>query len=302
MPELTPPPYLSIKFAKALYDSTPDALDNEQRERVAAAALRARELEQRILSSREAAGVVIGAEAIAKSLAEVSERFASKEDFAQELARYGLSHDAFSEEIARSVRVDAVLERISAQIQTVSTTDIEIFYLVHRERFRVQERRTMRHILITVNEEIADNRREVAHAKIEAVLKQCRMYPNQFADLALRHSECPTAMQGGLLGKIEQGTLFPALDEASFKMRPGEISSVLESPMGFHLLRCDNIEPKGFVPLSRVRDRIREQLLQARRQNRQRAWIKSLPRLQEQTATRNTRPAQTAQKNSYATS
>jgi len=55
---------------------------------------------------------------------------------------------------------------------------------------------------------------------------------------------------------IDKSSGHPALDEAAFLMRPGELSGILESPMGLHLLRCDNVEPGGPVPLSRVRDRM----------------------------------------------
>ncbi|MEN9493110.1 MAG: nitrogen fixation protein NifM [Pseudomonadota bacterium] len=277
MPETACSPYFTIKFSHALYDKTPDSLDDEQRQQVTAAALRAHALESRILASREASGVIIGQDAVQRGLAEITARFATEADFVCELARHGLSHQALNDEIERSLRVDAVLERVSSNIQPVTQTDIEIFYLMHQERFKLPERRTMRHILITLNEDLPGNSRQEAHAKLVSIREQCQKQPARFAELALRHSECPTAMQGGLLGKIERGTLYPALDEASFQMRPGDISIILESPMGLHILRCDNLEPGGPIPLNRVRDRIREQLTEIRRQNKQRTWIRKLP-------------------------
>lgn len=277
MPDAPCSPYFTIKFAHALYDKTPDHLDEAQRQQVAAAATRAHALESRILASREAAGVVIGQDAVDKGLAEIAARFATEADFVCELARHGLSHQALGEEIARSLRVDAVLERVSANAPPVTQTDVEIFYLMHQDRFKRPERRTMRHILITLNDALPGNTREEAQAKLAGIRDLCQKQPARFAELALRHSECPTAMQGGLLGKVERGTLYPALDDASFRMRPGDISTILESPMGLHLLRCDNIEHGGPTPLNRVRDRIREQLTEIRRQNKQRAWIRALP-------------------------
>lgn len=284
MPDAACTPYFTIKFAHALYSTTPDALDAEQKQQVAAAAMRAYELERRILASREAVGVVVGREAVEQGLAEIASRFATEADFVCELARHGLSRQALCEEIERSLRVDTVLERVSSRVQSVSHTEVEIFYLVHRARFNQPERRTMRHILITLNDDMPGNARAEVRAKLESILDQCQKQPARFAELALRHSECPTAMQGGLLGKVERGTLYAALDEAAFKMRPGEFSGILESPMGLHLLRCDNVEPGGLIPLSRVRDRIRDQLLEVRRQNKQRAWIRSLPAKREKHA------------------
>ncbi|WP_018607815.1 nitrogen fixation protein NifM [Uliginosibacterium gangwonense] len=272
-----PSPYLVLKFASAMFKAVPAALDAMQMQQVLAAAARAEELERRILSSREAAGVVVGEEALQRGLAEIRTRFASEEDFAEELARHSMDQPRLCEEIARNLRVDTVLERISTKVASISNAEVEIFYLIHHERFQLPERRTMRHILITVNEDIPENTAAQAYAKLADILGQCQSHPERFAELALRHSECPTAMQGGLLGQVQRNQLYPALDTAAFAMRPGELSAILESPLGLHILRCDNISPAGCVPLNQVRERIREQLLSVRRQNKQRAWIKSLP-------------------------
>lgn len=284
MAEQATSPYLLLKFASALYSSTPDALDPQQRQQVTTAAQRAQELERRILASREAIGVMVSEEALSTGLAEIEGRFASEEEFSAELNRLHMSRQELCQELGRNLRVDKVLEQVSAKVQSVSHTEVEIFYLLHHARFNQPERRTMRHILVTINEDVPDNTPAQARARIAEILQECQRHPERFAELALRYSECPTAMQGGLIGQVERGQLFPALDAAAFEMRPGSLSGLLESPMGLHILRCDNVSPAGRVPLSQVRDRIREQLLSVRRQNKQRAWVKSLPGLKPKIA------------------
>lgn len=269
-------PYLTIKHAQALFDVAPEQLSPEQRQKVGAVVARQREIEQRILGSRQAAHVVVNTEAIDHSFAEIVARFESEAAFIASLARNGLSIKALRDDIERDLRVEAVLESVSAKVPPVSNLEAEIFYHVHYERFRVQERRTLRHILVTINEEVKGSSRTEARARIDTIHALLMRAPDRFAEQALRHSECPTAMQGGMLGQVPRGQLFPELDAVAFEMRPGTISEVAETPLGFHILRCENIQPAGMVPLASVRTRIREQILKTRRENKQRAWIRSI--------------------------
>jgi len=69
--------------------------------------------------------------------------------------------------------------------------------------------------------------------------KQVRIIAlNKFADLALKHSECPTALQGGVLGIVPRGKLYPELDAVLFSLKVGAVSDIVESEIGFHLLLC----------------------------------------------------------------
>lgn len=269
-------PYLTIKHAQALFATPPEQLTPEQRQKVSVVVARQREIERSILSSRQAANVLVRKEAIDQCIQEIASRFATEAEFICDMARNGLSLQNLREDVERDLRVEAVLEAVSAHVSPVSNLETELFYHLHYERFQQQEKRTLRHILITINEEMKGSSRAEALSRVEAIRDLLIRFPDRFAEQALRNSECPTAMQGGLLGQVPRGQLFPELDTAAFAMRPGSISEILESPMGFHILRCENIQPAGVVPLNTVRNRIREQMLKTRRENRQRAWVRGL--------------------------
>lgn len=269
-------PYLILKHAQAMFKTTPERLAAEQRSKLERVVSHQHKIEARILGSRQAAHVVISREAIEQKLTEIGSRFTSEAEFVLDLARHGLSLALMRTEIERELRIDGVLEMVSAKVAPVSNMEVELFYHLHFERFHTPERRTLRHILLTINEDNADNKREQASRRIHEIRELLGRAPDRFAEQALRHSECPTAMQGGMLGQVPRGQLFPALEAVAFDMRPGSLSAVVESPMGFHILRCENVQPEGRIPLTSVRDRIREQILETRRQNRQRAWIKQV--------------------------
>jgi len=100
--------------------------------------------------------------------------------------------------------------------------------------------------------------------------------PGRFEEQALKHSECPTALDGGKLGDLPRGKLFPELDQALFELKAGEVSGVLESELGFHVLRCDAITEANILSMAEAKPHIRKLLEQKRKRVCQQAWVKQV--------------------------
>ncbi|MDR1709324.1 MAG: peptidylprolyl isomerase [Candidatus Accumulibacter sp.] len=147
----------------------------------------------------------------------------------------------------------------------VSETDVEIFYLLHRDMFRRPETRRLRHILVTIDAG-REGDRATARRKIDNVRARLLKSPQRFAELAEKSSRCATAAKGGDLGGVRRGELHPALENVAFELTPGEISRVVESPLGFHIFQCQSIEPPGEQPFAAVRAQIRAFLADSRRE------------------------------------
>lgn len=98
----------------------------------------------------------------------------------------------------------------------------------------------------------------------------------KFGAAAQRLSQCPTALSGGELGVVKRQQLYPELEDAAFALQQGQISAVLESPIGLHILRCDEILPAATRPFQDVEASIIERLSEERRKDAQKAWIKTL--------------------------
>lgn len=146
----------------------------------------------------------------------------------------------------------------------ISDTDVEIFYHLHQPRIRRPETRVLRHILITLNDEFAENRPLKARARLNDIRKTLIKDPQRFAELALKYSECPTSLDGGLLGTVQRGQLYPELEPVAFALQAGELSAIAESPMGLHLLRCDSINAARELSLAEANPFIRRHLEKAR--------------------------------------
>lgn len=268
--------YLALKLALELYRKPPAALGDAEKRRLSGIVLRQAEIERRILATPAAASVVLPASSTQQRMAEIRARYASRDELLADLERSGCDEPALEAALARDLRVEAVLESVARTAAPVSDTEIEIFYLLHGERFKRPERRVLRHILITVNDALPGSERPAARAHADDIRARLLARPQDFAVEALRHSECPTAVDGGRLGTLPRGQLFPSVDAAAFALEPETVSAVVESPVGFHLLWCDAIEPAATVGIDEARARIRAHLEETRRSELQKAWIRGL--------------------------
>lgn len=270
--------YLSLKLAAKLFAKPIEALAPAELRRVSTVAAKQQEIEALILRTPEAANVVLPAASIDGNLQEIRARYADAAEFHAELQRIGLDEDALRRSVARDMVVEAVLERVGSRGAAVSDTEVEIFWFMHRERFRRAETRVLRHILVTINESMAGSERPAARHKIDAIRDRLLKDPERFAEQALKHSECPTAMNGGLLGSVPRGQLYPELEAIAFGLAAGALSQPVESELGFHLVLCESIDPERLSLLDEAGPRIRQHLEQHRRGMCQKSWINSLLR------------------------
>lgn len=270
--------YRSIKLAAQLFGRPLESLAAAERRRVTLVAARQQEIETLILETPEAASVMLPAALIDASLMEIRRRYADDDAYHAELERLGLAASSLREAVTRDLVVEAALERAAARSAPVSDTDVEIFWQVNRHRFRQGETRLLRHLLVTINEDLAGSERQAAHARIDAIRARLLREPQRFAEQALKHSECPTAVHGGLLGRVPRGQLYPQLDAVAFALAEGMVSAVIESELGYHLLRCEAIQHERLLSFAEARQTIREHLDGQQQALCQKAWIKALHR------------------------
>lgn len=233
-------------------------------------------LESIVLSTPEALDIMIPDSKLDAAIEEVARRYVDHEAFLQDLDNNGLNEDILRNALHRELLFDAVMDRVHSKIPQVNDIDIQIFYQLHKDRFTKPEKRKVRHILITINPEFAENDRESAHHRISVIAEKLQNNAARFDSLARKHSECPTAMEGGRLGDVVRGTLYPELDSVLFDMEEGAISDVIETEIGFHILYCEKIIKSLTLPLSRARPRIKQILQERQRKSCQKAWLEKV--------------------------
>ncbi|MBI1175346.1 MAG: peptidylprolyl isomerase [Sideroxydans sp.] len=160
-------------------------------------------------------------------------------------------------------RVEYVTFSADALLPQVKVGDDEVrqYYQDHQAEFGTQEQRDAAHILISVAAQASAAEKQAAKAKAERILQQVRQYPAKFAELAKKFSEDPgSASSGGDLGFFGRGMMVKPFEDAVFSLKPGEISGLVQSDFGFHIIKLLAARPARFKPLAEVRSSI-EQLL-----------------------------------------
>jgi peptidyl-prolyl cis-trans isomerase C len=273
--------YHLLRAATERFQCNIPALAPAQHAEAASQAARTLALETLVLSTDEARDVVISPAQLDAAFDAVAGRYAEAGEMAADLARNGLDSADLRRALRRELVFDAVMQRVGADHAPIDEHDEHLVYELHRDRFQTPEQRAARHILITVNDDYAENTRDAALARLEAVGDKLReagpeTLPQRFGRAARRHSECPTALEDGRLGSVLRGQLYPELDRVLFALAPGGLSAIVESPVGLHLLLCEEVQPARALPFNKARPRIREALVQRRRRETQRNWLAAL--------------------------
>lgn len=264
--------YLALKISWELFEKAPDLLSSAERQRLDEIARRQEKIEHRILSTLEAAAIIIPADTLKQRFEEIRRRYPSEEEFERDMAAIHLDEVTLKQAIERDLRVESVLERVASAVSAITDVDAEIYYRLHPDAFDRPEARRLRHILMTYSSAVEKVCIHEQLSKLGQTLKSA----DDFARAALKHSQCPTAMDGGMLGVVKRQQLYEQLEPVAFSLKSNEISPVLESPIGLHLIRCDEIFPSGMLPFHEVRERIIEKLIDKRGREAQRAWIRGL--------------------------
>jgi nitrogen fixation protein NifM len=270
-------PYTLLKTALILFKKTPDALAEDERSQVERQARNEFKIESRILNTPEAAAVIITDASLQKAYDEIRKQYPDEQTFLQDLQKNNLSVENLRAALHRQCKVNVIMELIGSRVPNISDIEIGIYYHLHPEQFQRPETREACHIFISINADYPENTRERAFERIQALQAKLHKKPYKFTELALKHSECPTALQNGSLGTVPRGKLYPELDAALFNLKAGEISEVLESEIGFHVLLCKAIHPAETLSLQKATPKIRERMQTRAQRICQRAWIASLP-------------------------
>ncbi|MGB8077026.1 MAG: SurA N-terminal domain-containing protein, partial [Gallionella sp.] len=154
--------------------------------------------------------------------------------------------------------VDDLLSKVQ-----VSKEDARNYYDEHQSEFGMPEERRAAHILITIKPGASQSEQDAAKAKAEDLLHQVEKNPAKFAELAKKNSEDPgSAVNGGDLGFFGRGMMVKPFEDATFALKVGEISGLVRSDFGYHIIKLVAIKPSRVQSFDEVREGIVNKLRQ----------------------------------------
>jgi len=137
----------------------------------------------------------------------------------------------------------------------ITEKEIHAFYEYNQAAYSQPHQVKARHILFELGEEALKEAEEKVRKEAEVVLAKVRK-GEDFAELAATHSSCPSKSKGGDLGYFEKGQMTPAFEEVAFNLQNGEISDLVRTPFGYHIIKVEDIKEARTQSLEEVRDEI----------------------------------------------
>ena len=146
------------------------------------------------------------------------------------------------------VKAEFVVFSLTSILPTINVSEDEVkaFYKTNADKYQNQQQREASHILIAASKNAAPAEKAKAKAKAEDVLIQIKKNPKQFEELATKYSQDPeSAKKGGDLGTFGRGMMVKPFDDAVFSMKVNEISSIVESDFGYHIIKLTKVIGDG---------------------------------------------------------
>ncbi len=166
-------------------------------------------------------------------------------------------------QLPEQVRVEYVVLSLDELINQSHVSDEEVtkYFNEHKDEFGQAEERRASHILISAPATASDAEKAAARAKAEQLAGEIRKAPQRFEDLAREHSQDPgSAAKGGDLGFFPRNSMVKTFEDAVFQMKLDEISDVVETEHGFHIIKLAGIKGAEPVSLDKVRNQVEQEV------------------------------------------
>jgi peptidyl-prolyl cis-trans isomerase C len=217
----------------------------------------------RVLLLQESAklGTTVTDEQVDEEMKRFKERFASPEQFQNMLARMKMSEAELRAEYRRRMAIRSLIEREVTPKAAVSDGEIKAFYDQNPSLFKVPERVRASHILAKTDPKSTDQDKAKAKEKIQSIKKRADA-GEEFATLAIDNSDCPSAPKGGDLDYFQRGQMVAPFEDVAFSLKPGEMSDVVETQFGYHLIKIVDRQEAGVMPFDEMKPTIEDHLKQ----------------------------------------
>lgn len=231
-----------------------------------------------LLMEQEArkAGITIRDEEVSAAIGEILERRKlSQEDLVRSLQREGATLAAYRKGMRdQLMRIRLIRRSLQAKV-AVTDEEIGAYYLKHREDYEGKEAVRLRQIVLPLPRGGGESAR--ARLRDEAAQIHRHLLAGEpFEQLLAQYSQGAAAATGGDVGFVERGVILSEVEDVAFALPVGQISGVIESPVGFHILQVLDRRGAGLKGIEAVREEIREKIDQEKMEKKFEEWLTEL--------------------------
>jgi peptidyl-prolyl cis-trans isomerase C len=237
----------------------PAPTDPAQRQQIEAMALDSLIAEELLYQAAKATVPTDLAQQVEEKFNATKTRLGSPEAFEQALSQNGMTVEEFKTRLGRDLVIAAYIQReVDAKIN-VGPEQARQFYDQNPDKFKKPEMVHASHILIGADAKASPEEKQAAKQKAEELLVKIKGGAD-FAEVAKAESTCPSAKKGGDLGTFGRGQMVKPFEEVAFSLQDGEVSEVVETQFGYHLIKSQGKTAAETIPFEQVQSRITTQL------------------------------------------
>jgi peptidyl-prolyl cis-trans isomerase C len=203
---------------------------------------------------------------------QMQKQFPNPADFDKALAARNTTREQLKADARHEMLINKMIEDELATTAAATDGEAKDFYDKNPDKFKQGETVRASHILVMANEKSDEAAKKAARTKIEGILKRVKA-GEDFAKLAKENSDDGSKEQGGDLGFFPQGKMVPEFEKAAFSLKPGEISDIVTTQFGYHIIKTTERKEATMVPFDQVKPRLLDFLSNQKKQERGRAFI-----------------------------
>ena len=226
-----------------------------------------------LLERAQQIDVPVTAEDIDREVRKVVTQVGGEENYRQALAAQGITEADFRKELEKGARVNKLVEQACSGTPEPTEDEVAEFFNAHKAEFVAPPEVLCQHILVKGTDSAVFEKIRAIRERILAV--------GDFAEEAKRNSDCPSGAEGGSLGWFGRGMMVPEFDKAAFEMKKGEVSDIVTTQFGYHIIYKADERGGTEQTLVDVHDQIRDLL---RHESRGRAMDAFVAELREKAA------------------
>jgi len=210
-----------------------------------------------LLDEADQLNIAVSDDELKERLDMLTKQAGGDERLAEMLKKQNTSLAEFTDQIRRGRRMDRLVEKITSGVREPTEKEIKEHFEAHGEEYSTSEQAQAQHILVRPENDSADAKL-AAIAKVNDLRKKLQEGAD-FGDLAAAYSECPSGKQaGGSLGWFGRGAMVPEFDQAVFSMKDGDVSDIIETQFGFHLIKKTGHRAAEAPSFDALHDQIRD--------------------------------------------
>ena len=207
-------------------------------------------------------GIKIEPKAVDEQYATIRQRYPDDAKFKEILDRMNLNEATLKTQIAHQTAVQQLIESQIAPKIAVKDDETKAFYDKNPNFFKMPEQVKASHILIKLDPKTADAAQKASAKKTLQDIKARLAKGEDFAALAKEFSQDSSSTNNGDLGYFRRGQMVKPFEDAAFSLKPNEVSDIVETQFGYHLIKVYDKKPESVIAYDDVKDRIAEQIRQ----------------------------------------